>query len=118
MILVPTWWIAPAFLAAVLLVDAILSLRPPAFIAECLRSVHFPEDWWWVLIVVKLLAAVGLIAGIWIPGLAAAATAGVIAYFSCAIWAHIRAGATGMAFRVNCLGMWVLSCVTMVCVLV
>lgn len=72
------------------------------------------QHWWWALIIVKLLAAAGLIAGIWIPGIALAANIGAIAYFLCAVIAHIRAGATGMAFRVNCLGMLALSIVLLI----
>lgn len=108
MILLPHWW-APALLAIILLGDIALSIRPVPFIRDCLDSVELPRRWWWVLIVVKLLASAGLIAGNWIPGLAFAANIGVIAYFCCAAVAHIRAGATGTAFRVNCLGMLALS---------
>lgn len=108
MILLPTWW-APSLLALILLGDVAISLRPVGFIRQCLESVELPQRWWWVLIIIKLLAAAGLIAGIWIPGVAFAANVGVIAYFLCAAIAHIRAGATGTAFRVNCLGMLVLS---------
>lgn len=110
MILLPSWWVPPALLTAVLLVDVALSVRPVRFIRDCLLSVRFPEDWWWVLLVVKVLAAGGLIAGIWIPGIAFAANSGVIAYFLCAAAAHIRAKATGSAFWINCLGMLALSC--------
>jgi len=110
MMLLPSWRVPPALLAAVLLVDIALSVRPVRFIRDCLHSVRFPEEWWWALLVVKTLAAAGLIAGIWIPGLAFAANSGVIAYFLCAAAAHIRAGATGSAFRINCLGMLALSC--------
>ena len=60
-----------------------------------------------------MLAAGGLIAGIWVPGLAFAANAGVIAYFLCAAVGHIRARATGTAFWINCLGMLVLSGLTL-----
>ncbi|MGQ4496677.1 DoxX family protein, partial [Dermabacteraceae bacterium P13101] len=70
-------------------------------------------EWWWVLLVVKMLAASGLITGIWIPGIALAANSGVIAYFLSAAAAHIRAKATGSAFWVNCLGMLALSCATL-----
>lgn len=110
MILLPHWW-APSLLAVILIGDAALSIRPVPFIRDCLESVELPRRWWWVLIVAKLLAAAGLIAGIWIPGLAFAANVGVIAYFCCAAVAHLRAGATGTAFKVNCLGMLVLSVV-------
>ena len=113
MILLPSWWVPPALLATVLLVDVALSVRPVRFIRDCLHSVRFPEEWWWALLVVKVLAAAGLIAGIWTPGLAFAANSGVIAYFLCAAAAHIRARATGSAFWVNCLGMLALSCVTL-----
>lgn len=92
-------------LAVVLVGDAVLSLRPPAFIRDCLDSVHFPREWWWVLIVAKVSAAAGLIAGLWVPGLAMAATVGVVIYFLCAAGAHIRARALGSAFWLNCLGM-------------
>lgn len=113
MILIPTSWMLPTFLAAVLLGDVALSIKPVRFIRDCLHSVNFPENWWWSLLVIKVLAAGGLIAGIWVPGLAFAANAGVIAYFLCAAVGHIRAKATGSAFWINCLGMLVLSCVTM-----
>lgn len=113
MILLPTWW-APALLAAILLGDVAISLKPIGFVRQCLESVNLPQRWWWALIIIKLLAAAGLIAGIWIPGIALAANIGVIAYFLCAAFAHIRAGATGMAFRVNCLGMLALSTVLLI----
>lgn len=112
--LIPDPWWVPAILALVLLGDAVMSLRPPAFIRDCLDGVGFPRDWWWTLIVVKLLAAAGLIAGIWIPGLALAATIGVIAYFVSAAAAHIRARFLGQAFWLNCLGMLVLSMAVLV----
>ncbi len=113
MILTPTFWMLPAFLAAVLLGDVALSIKPIRFIRDCLNSVRFPENWWWSLLVIKVLAAGGLIAGIWVPGLAFAANAGVIAYFLCAAVGHIRARATGTAFWINCLGMLVLSGLTL-----
>lgn len=114
MLLIPSFWLLPAFLAAVLLADVVLSIRPVRFIRDCLESVHFPEDWWWILLVVKVLAAAGLIAGIWIPGVAFAANLGVVVYFLCATVAHIRAKATGLAFWLNCLGMLMLFSVILV----
>ncbi len=107
------WW--PSMLLAVaLLVDALLSLRPPAFIRDCLDGVRFPREWWWTLIVIKLLAASGLVAGLWLPGIGAAANVGVVAYFVCAAVAHVRAGFTGTSFWVNCLGMLAFSVATLV----
>ena len=113
MILIPSAWLPPALLAAVLLIDIALSIRPVQFIRNCLHGVRFPEEWWWSLLVIKALATAGLIAGIWMPGLAFAANSGVIAYFLCAAIAHIRAKATGSAFWINCLGMLALSCATL-----
>ena len=107
MILIPSSWLPPALLASVLLIDVALSIRPVQFIRDCLHGVRFPEEWWWSLLVIKVLAAAGLIAGIWIPGLAFAAN------FLCAAVAHIRAKATGSAFWINCLGMLALSCATL-----
>ncbi|MDO5619642.1 MAG: DoxX family protein [Kocuria sp.] len=58
---------------------------------------------------IKTTAAVGLLAGIWIPGVAFAANTGVIIYFVSAAVAHFRARFTGQAFWMNCLGMLALS---------
>ena len=109
MILLPNWWWLPGILAAVLLGDAALSIRPPAFIRDCLNGVGFPREWWWTLIVIKTLAAAGLITGIWVPGIGFAANIGVIAYFLCATAAHLRARFLGQAFWINCLGMLTLA---------
>ncbi|MDA2811582.1 DoxX family protein [Nocardiopsis sp. RSe5-2] len=109
MTLLPDPWWPTALLAAALLADALMSLRPPAFIRDCLDGVGFPREWWWTLIVIKALAAGGLVVGIWVPGIAIAANGGVIAYFLCAAAAHIRARFLGQAFWMNCLGMLALS---------
>lgn len=109
MSLIPQLWWPPALLALVLCVDALLSIRPPKFIRDCLDGVRFPREWWWTLIVIKLLAAGGLVAGIWIPGVAIATNVGVVAYFVCAAVAHIRARFTRESFWINCLGMLLLS---------
>lgn len=109
MILIPDPWWLPAILAAALLFDVVASIRPPRFIRDCLDGVGFPRDWWWALIVIKTLAAVGLIVGIWVPGIAFAANVGVVVYFIAAVAARIRARFTGQSFWVNCLGMLALS---------
>lgn len=61
---VPSLWWPTALLALALLVDALLSIRPPAFIQGCLDGVGLPREWWWTLVVIKLLAAAGLVAGL------------------------------------------------------
>ncbi|GAB3616940.1 hypothetical protein GCM10027416_14970 [Okibacterium endophyticum] len=114
MILLPSLWWLPSLLAAVLLADAALSVRPPAFIRDCLNGVRFPRDWWWTLIVIKTLAAAGLIAGIWVSGIGFAANLGVVAYFLCAVAAHLKARFLGQAFWINCLGMLALAMIILV----
>ena len=99
----PAW--PSLLLAAILLGDAALSLKPVPFIEACLSGVKLPKDWWWALIVIKCLAAVGLIAGLWFPGVGITAMIGVIAYFCAAAAAHVRAHFLGSAFWINCLGM-------------
>ncbi|WP_196804527.1 DoxX family protein [Cellulomonas sp. URHD0024] len=98
----PSWTVVA--LAALLLLDAVLSVKPAKFIDVCLTGVNFPRNWWWALIVIKLVAVAGLIIGIWVPGVALAATVGVIAYFLCAGVAHVRAKFLQQEFWVNCLG--------------
>lgn len=107
------WWLSAA-LAAALLGDALASLRPPRFIRECLDGVGFPREWWWTLIVIKTLAASGLIVGIWVPGVGLAANTGVVAYFLCAAAAHLRARFLTASFWVNCLGMLTFATATLI----
>ena len=118
MTLLPDVWWPSALLALALFSDAAMSLFPPKFIRDCLDGVSFPREWWWTLIVIKTLAALGLIAGIWIPGISFAANTGVIAYFLCAVAAHLRARFTGQAFWLNCMGMLALSIAVLVLSLV
>ena len=107
------WWLS-AGLAALLLSDAVASLRPPRFIRACLDGVGFPREWWWSLIVIKTAAAAGLIVGIWLPGVGLATNAAVVVYFGAAGYAHLRAGFLGSAFWVNCLGMLLLASLALV----
>ena len=102
------WWLT-ALLALALFSDALMSVRPPGFIRNCLDGVGFPRDWWWTLIAIKLLAAAGLVVGLEYPGIGFATTVGVIAYFACAAYAHYRARFLRQEFWLNCLGMLTLS---------
>jgi hypothetical protein len=102
----PIWPVV--VLAVIACGDGLLTFRPPKAIADCLDGVGFPRDWWWVIAVVKFLATAGLIAGIWVPGLGLAASAGLVAYFVCAGAAHLRARYIGRDFWLNCLGMFVI----------
>lgn len=92
-------------LAAVLAGDALVSVRPPKPIRDCLNGVRFPADWWWTLVAIKTLAAVGLLAGLHYPGVSFATNVAVIGYFVCAAIAHLRARFLGSTFYLNCLGM-------------
>ncbi|PNE40430.1 DoxX family protein [Streptomyces noursei] len=106
---IPHVWWPTALLALVLFGDAVLSLRPPAFIQRCLDGVRLPRDWWWILIVIKLLAAAGLVVGIKYPDIGLATNVAVIGYFVCASYAHYRARFLKQEFWLNCLGMLALS---------
>ncbi|EOM75817.1 hypothetical protein DW322_13165 [Rhodococcus rhodnii] len=103
-------WLLCASLAG----DALLSLRPPTFISDCLHGVGFPREWWWTLVVIKALAAIGLAVGALRndPGVAATVAIGTTAYFGSAAITHIRARFTGSAFWINCLAMLLLSTLT------
>lgn len=102
------WW-PTAILALALLSDALMSIRPPAFIRDCLTGVRLPEDWWWTLVVIKLVASAGLLLGLEYGGIGFAANGAVICYFLCAGYAHYRAGFLKHEFWINCLGMLGLS---------
>ncbi|MCM2415168.1 MULTISPECIES: DoxX family protein [unclassified Streptomyces] len=109
MISTPDPWWPTALLAVILFSDAILSVRPPMFIQQCLDGVHFPREWWWTLVVIKLLAAAGLVAGLRYTGVGVTTNVAVIAYFVCAACAHYRARYLKQEFWLNCLGMLALS---------
>jgi hypothetical protein len=101
-------------LAVALLSDAVMSIKPPAFIRQCLDGVRFPREWWWALIVIKFSATAGLLLGLKYPGVGFTTNAAVIGYFLCASVAHFRAHFVRHEFWVNCLGMLTLSVVTLV----
>ena len=113
MVLLPDPWWPTALLALALLSHAVMSIRPPRFIRDCLDGVHFPREWWWTLIVIKLVATTGLLVGLTVPGVALAANAGVVAYFLAAASAHIRARFLRQEFWLNCLGMLALALIVL-----
>lgn len=67
---------------------ATLAKAPP--IVANITGVGWPEDRLWVLAVLKLTGAVGLVAGVWVSGLGTAAAVGVVLYFVGAIVFHLR----------------------------
>jgi hypothetical protein len=108
----PAWPVV--LLAGAVFLDAVLSSYQPKFIRDCLDGVGFPRDWWWALVLIKLLAVSGLVAGLWVPGLALAANVGVVAYFLAAGYSHVRARFMGQEFWLNCLGMLALAVFSLV----
>ena len=103
----PTWPLV--VLAAIQLVDAAISVKPIAPVAECFADVGFPRRFWWVFTPIKLIAAVGLLAGVWVPEIGLAACLGLVLYFLLAIGAHVRARDFGRNLFVNAIGMLVLT---------
>ena len=55
--------------------------------------------------VVKFAAAVGLVGGIWVPGLGLLTSAALVLYFVLAVGAHVRASDFGRNLFVNATGM-------------
>jgi hypothetical protein len=108
---IPQW--PSIVLAVVIFGDAVMSIKPPQFIQKCLDGVNFPRDWWWALVYIKIVAAIGLIAGLFVAGVGIAANVGVIAYFLAAVYAHIKAKFLKSEFWINCLGMLALSIATL-----
>lgn len=95
-------------LAVICLGDAILCLKPVAFIADCFERVHFPRRWWPLMPVIKFAAAAGLVAGLWIPYLGLVTSACLVVYFLLAIGAHLRARDIGRTLFLNATGMLVI----------
>ena len=99
----PAWPVIA--LALISLVDAVMCLQPVPLVRECLESVRFPRRYWRVLPVVKLAAASGIVAGLWLPGLALLTSTALVAYFVVAMLMHLRARDLGRNLFVNAMGM-------------
>ncbi|WGW12143.1 DoxX family protein [Saxibacter everestensis] len=102
----PVWPVI--VLAIIQLGDAVMCIRPVAFIRDCLDDVGFARKWWWLLPPIKVAAAAGLIAGIWIPGLGLLTGCALILYFVIAILMHVRARDFGRNLFLNATGMLLL----------
>lgn len=102
--MITPWWPLAA-LAVIQAGDAVMCVKPPAFIRRCLLDVNFPERYWWVLPPLKAAAATGLVIGIWVWPLALLTCAALVCYFVLAIVAHIRAADFGRNLFVNATGM-------------
>jgi hypothetical protein len=107
----PAWPVV--VLAAIQLVDGVLSIGPVEFVGKCFRDVNFPERWWWTVPIVKFAATAGLVAGLWLPGLGLVTSLALIPYFVVAITMHIRARDFGRNLFINATGMLVI-CVAVI----
>ncbi|NYI76871.1 DoxX family protein [Nocardioides panzhihuensis] len=94
------WW--PVVLLAVIqLGDAAMCAKPVGFIARCFTDVGLPRALWPVMPWVKVAAATGLVAGLWVPYVGALASAALVVYFVLAVAAHIRARDFGRNLALN-----------------
>jgi DoxX-like protein len=99
----PTW---PVLVLAVISAgDGVLCLKPVAFIAKCFRDVGFPKKYWPLMPIIKFTAAVGLLAGVWIPVLGILTTGSLVLYFLIAIAMHFRMHDFGRNLFLNATGM-------------
>lgn len=99
----PVWPVI--VLAVIQLGDAALCAKPVGFIAQCFDDVRFPRRYWWIMPPIKIAAALGLVAGIWIPYLGALTAAMLVVYFLVAIGMHVRARDFGRNLFLNASGM-------------
>jgi hypothetical protein len=102
----PAWPVV--LLAIVCVVDAALCWKPVGFIARCFAEVGWPRRYWPMMAPIKLAAAAGLLAGIWVPWLGPVTTGCLILYFLVAISMHVRARDLGRNLFVNAIGMLLL----------
>ena len=58
----------------------------------CIARIEVPPSWLLPLGALKFAGAVGLIAGIAVPLIGVAAAIGLVLFFACAIFAHLRVG--------------------------
>ena len=102
----PTWPVIT--LAVVTALDGVACIGPIPFIRRALDRIDCPMPIRRLLPVVKLVAAAGLVAGLWIPGLGLVTCGALVIYFGIATWMHLRAqdavlatsGAIGMILAV------------------
>jgi len=107
----PIWPVV--VLAVIQLADGLMCLRPVEFVARCLTNVCFPRRYWVVLSPLKFAAALGLVAGIWIPWLGLVTTIALVLYFLIAIGMHVAARDLGRDLFVNATGMLVICLATL-----
>lgn len=89
----PAW---PAIaLSVIQAADAVLCAIPLDFVTRCLDDVGLSTRHRRLLPPLKAAAALGLLAGLWVPHLAAVTAACLTFYFALAVGAHVRANDIG-----------------------
>lgn len=69
---------------------AVLNFAGAESVKAIADRLHIPQRWMRPFGVILAIGAAGLVLGIVVPWLGGAAAAGLIAYFSCAVIAHLR----------------------------
>ena len=83
-------------LGLAMLASGVMKLIRAPRIVSLMAAVHVTPPQLAVLGALQVASTIGLIAGIWFPPLAIAASIGLVLYFAGAIVAHIRAGDPAM----------------------
>ncbi|MFD5033957.1 DoxX family protein [Streptomyces sp. NPDC058220] len=78
-------------LAAALTFSALATFTRQEKVVGSMSALGVPDTWFPRLATLKALGAVGLLAGLWVPLIGAAAAIGVILYFIGAAITHLRA---------------------------
>lgn len=87
--------VVSVILAVLLTLSAAMKLqRNPQVVDSVHGVVGFPLDRFWILALLELAAAAGLVIGLWVAPLGIAAAIGTVAYFVGAIIAHLRVSDT------------------------
>ena len=86
--------VVSSLLAALVSFSAALKLSHRPGVVESYRTAGVPESWLNGLAALLLVAAVGLVVGIWWPIAGLAAAGGLVIYFLLAVGFHIRANDT------------------------
>ncbi len=77
-------------LAVLLAGSAVAELRGVPAVVTSITGVGWPREQIWVLAVIELVGAVGLLVGLAVPGIGVAAAVGAVLYFVGAVASHLR----------------------------
>lgn len=83
-------WVLSMSLVVVLAGSAVAKLARVPAVVDSITGVGWPADRLWLLAVIELVGAAGLLAGLAVPLLGLAAAVGSALYFSAAVISHLR----------------------------